>query len=118
MHACRQTTPLGILTVRNDTYLGSSSLSMRPARSADAPFLETLYRSTRMDIQSVDAVMEQPGSLVAQQYQVFQQGVETAYPNANPGAWALYLELDFVVEETTEAAERLAWYPGARSVVN
>lgn len=174
----------GISIVRNDTFLTASSLSMRPARSADAPFLETLYRSTRMDIQSVDAAMEQPGSLVAQQYQVFQQGVEMEYPNAmrfvveklaervggmivdfganeirlvylalvpalrgqgyggqllrglqqaaaragapltvtvwrsNPGARALYLELGFIVEETTEAAERLAWYPDARSVVS
>lgn len=74
--------------------LGGSPLGLRPATAADAPFLEQLYRSTRPDLQQLDATPGQGTAVVAQQYAVLQSGIGASFPDA----------LHFVVED---AAERI-----------
>ncbi|OCW21025.1 GNAT family N-acetyltransferase [Pseudomonas sp. S3E12] len=65
--------------------LDSSScagLSMRPSRPTDAPFLHNLYRSARPELQWVDADPEVIEQIVAQQYQVQEQGIAERFPGA------------------------------------
>lgn len=75
----------------NATF-AASALSMRPAGTADVPFLERLYRSARPELQQLDAAPEQIETLVAQQYDALQTGAGTQFPNA----------MHFVVERTAE----------------
>jgi ribosomal protein S18 acetylase RimI-like enzyme len=66
----------------DNAAFASSSLSMRPAQAMDAPFLETLYRSARPDLQWVEAPQEQREALMAQQYGVLQAGTGANHPDA------------------------------------
>jgi ribosomal protein S18 acetylase RimI-like enzyme len=75
----------------NATF-AASALGLRPAGAADAPFLELLYRSTRPELEQLDATPEQIQALAAQQHEVLQAGAGAAFPNA----------MHFVVERTAE----------------
>jgi ribosomal protein S18 acetylase RimI-like enzyme len=57
-------------------------LVVRPSRATDAPFLQGLYQTARPDLQWVDGEQEQVQQLVAQQFQVQEQGMGDNYPNA------------------------------------
>lgn len=75
----------------NAPFAGST-LGLRPAAAADAPFLEQLHRSTRPDLQQLDAMPEQVEAITAQQYGVLQSGIGASFPNA----------MQFVVEQAAE----------------
>ncbi|AMB86737.1 acetyltransferase [Pseudomonas agarici] len=65
--------------------LNSSSaagLSMRPSRATDGPFLRSLYQSARPELQWIDAEPELIEQVIAQQFQVQEQGVGDHYPDA------------------------------------
>jgi ribosomal protein S18 acetylase RimI-like enzyme len=70
--------------------LSGAGLSVRPARATDGPFLETLYRSARSDLQCIDADPELVETVVAQQYRMLQSGAGSHFPNA----------MHFVIEKT------------------
>lgn len=67
----------------------SEGLSMRPSRPTDGPFLQQLYHSARPDLQWIDAPEEVVEQVIAQQFQVQEQGAGEHYPDA----------LHFVVEK-------------------
>jgi ribosomal protein S18 acetylase RimI-like enzyme len=75
----------------NATFAGST-LGLRPAGPADAPFMEQLHRSSRPELQQLDGTPEQIEALTAQQYGVLQARVGANFPNA----------MHFVVERTAE----------------
>lgn len=60
----------------------TGGLTVRPSRPGDSPFLESLYRSARPDLQLIDGDEELIESVVAQQFQVQQQGAGDGYPDA------------------------------------
>jgi ribosomal protein S18 acetylase RimI-like enzyme len=65
---------------------------MRPANTGDQPFLEILYRFARPDLQFIDGEPELVNEVIAQQYEILQQGAGNQYPNA----------MHFLVEKTQE----------------
>lgn len=69
-----------------------SGLSVKPAQTADKPFLETLYRSARGDIDAMQGDRDLVQSVHELQYRVLNEGAGNAYPNA----------MHFVVEKTQE----------------
>lgn len=65
--------------------LNSSSttgLSMRPSHPTDGPFLQSLYQSARPELQWIDAEPELIEQVIAQQFQVQEQGIGEHFPNA------------------------------------
>ncbi|MDB6047958.1 MAG: acetyltransferase [Pseudomonas sp.] len=66
----------------NNNSALAGGLTVRPSRPGDSPFLEALYRSARADLQLIDGDDELIESVVAQQFQVQQQGAGDAYPDA------------------------------------
>jgi len=60
----------------------AAGLSMRPSRPTDAPFLQSLYQSARPELQWIDAEPELIEQLVAQQFQVQDQGIGEHFPDA------------------------------------
>ncbi|MFZ4968389.1 MULTISPECIES: GNAT family N-acetyltransferase [Pseudomonas] len=65
--------------------LNSSSaagLSMRPSRATDGPFLQSLYQSARPELQWIDAEPELIEQVIAQQFQVQEQGIGEHFPDA------------------------------------
>lgn len=71
----------------------TSGLVLRPARAADAPFLEALHRTTRPDLEAIAQVPERSDTLLAMQYRALQSGAGNAYPNA----------MHFVIEKSAQA---------------
>ncbi|VEB40243.1 Acetyltransferase (GNAT) family [Chromobacterium violaceum] len=69
------------------------SVSLRPARQADAPCIDRIYRSARPDLQWIDGDAELIDSVQRQQLQVLQQGTGHHYPNA----------MHFIVEKAGSA---------------
>ncbi|MFC5475423.1 GNAT family N-acetyltransferase [Paraherbaspirillum soli] len=67
-----------------------SGISLRPATAADQPFLQTLYRSARPDLQLIDGEQDLIETVVTQQYAAQLQGAGESYPNA----------MHFVIEKT------------------
>jgi ribosomal protein S18 acetylase RimI-like enzyme len=57
-------------------------LSVRPARDSDGLFLQSLYHSARPDLQFIDADLERVEEVIAQQFQVQEQGIGNEFPNA------------------------------------
>lgn len=76
----------------NSSSFASTSLTVRPARPADEPFLETLYRSSRPDLQAIQGDADLVEAVVEQQYEVLQQGTGNSFPDA----------MHFVIEKTRE----------------
>jgi GNAT superfamily N-acetyltransferase len=60
----------------------ADGLSMRPACAGDGPFLQSLYRSARPDLQWIDGEQEQIEQVVAQQFQVQESGIGNEFPDA------------------------------------
>ncbi|WP_434632138.1 GNAT family N-acetyltransferase [Chromobacterium sp. CV08] len=57
-------------------------LSLRPARPADAPCIERIYRSARPDLQLIDGDAERIDSVQRQQQRVLELGTGQNFPNA------------------------------------
>ncbi len=74
----------------------ADGLVVRPARATDEPFLHRLYQSARPDLQWIDAEQEVVQQVIAQQFQVHEQGVGENHPNA----------LHYVVEKLGTAIGR------------
>lgn len=66
----------------DNAAVAADGLVVRPSRATDAPFLQGLYQTARPDLQWVDGEQEQVQQLVAQQFQVQEQGMADNYPNA------------------------------------
>ncbi|MBV6754132.1 GNAT family N-acetyltransferase [Pseudomonas chlororaphis] len=60
----------------------AAGLSMRPSRPTDGPFLQSLYRSARPELQWIDADPEVVEQVVAQQFQVQERGIGDHFPDA------------------------------------
>ncbi|BAV78514.1 GCN5-related N-acetyltransferase [Pseudomonas chlororaphis subsp. aurantiaca] len=60
----------------------SDGLVVRPSRPTDGPFLQSLYRSARSDLQWIDGEQEQIEQVIAQQFQVQEQGAGENFPGA------------------------------------
>lgn len=76
----------------DNAAFSGSTLGMRPAHAADAPFLEALHRSTRPDLQMLVGAPGQVDALLAQQYEVLQAGAGASYPDA----------MHFVIEKAAQ----------------
>ncbi|WP_211473878.1 GNAT family N-acetyltransferase [Collimonas humicola] len=74
-----------------------AGISLRPATAGDQPFLATLYRSARPDLQFIDGEPEFIETVIAQQYAAHTQGAGEEYPNA----------MHFVIEKTQAAVGAL-----------
>jgi ribosomal protein S18 acetylase RimI-like enzyme len=66
----------------DNAAVAAEGLVVRPARTTDGPFLQSLYQTARPDLQWIDGEPEQVQQLVAQQFQVQEQGMGDNYPNA------------------------------------
>lgn len=96
----------------------AAGISLRPATAGDKPFLELLFRSARPDLQFIDGEQEFIETVIAQQYQIQEQGAGEGFPNAmhyiiektqhNVGA----LVVDFGANEVRVVY--VAFIPGAR----
>lgn len=74
-----------------------AGISLRPATVGDQPFLATLYRSARPDLQFIDGEPEFVETVIAQQYAAHAKGTGEEYPNA----------MHFVIEKTEAAVGAL-----------
>jgi len=68
----------------------AAGISVRPATANDQPFMETLYRSARPELQFIDGGQELVETVVAQQFHAHTQGAGETYPNA----------MHFIIEKT------------------
>lgn len=59
-----------------------NGLGLRPMRSTDAGFVESLYRTTRNDLRLIDAESGFVDHLIDMQYQAQTQGYGDMFPNA------------------------------------
>ncbi|MGB0720791.1 MAG: GNAT family N-acetyltransferase [Gammaproteobacteria bacterium] len=57
-------------------------LQLRPSRPSDQPFLETLYRASREDLQLIDAEDEFIDALIEMQFEAQTKGYGDMFPNA------------------------------------
>lgn len=60
----------------------ADGLVVRPSTHIDTPFLQQLYRSARPDLQLIDTEQEVVEAVIAQQFQVQEQGLADHFPNA------------------------------------
>ncbi len=72
-------------------------MSMRPAMAADGPFVESLYKSTRDDLKTIDAEAGFIEELIEQQYHAQTVGYGEKFPNA----------MYFVVEKVNQKIGRV-----------
>ncbi|SMQ27791.1 Ribosomal protein S18 acetylase RimI [Pseudomonas helmanticensis] len=66
----------------DNAAVAAEGLVVRPARATDGPFLQSLYQAARPDLQWIDGEQEQVQQVIAQQFQVQEQGMGENYPNA------------------------------------
>ncbi|KDD67821.1 acetyltransferase [Pseudomonas mandelii PD30] len=66
----------------NSDSVAAEGLVVRPSRTSDGPFLQRLYQAARPDLQWIDDEREVVEQVVAQQFQVQEQGLGERYPNA------------------------------------
>jgi len=90
----------------DNAAVAADGLVVRPSRATDAPFLQGLYQTARPDLQWVDGEQEQVQQLVAQQFQVQEQGMGDNYPNA----------MHYVVEKLGTAIGALSTDFGANEI--
>ena len=90
----------------DNAAVAADGLVVRPSRATDAPFLQGLYQTARPDLQWVDGEQEQVQQLVAQQFQVQEQGMADNYPNA----------MHYVVEKLGTAIGALSTDFGANEI--
>ncbi|MFJ2479367.1 GNAT family N-acetyltransferase [Pseudomonas sp. NPDC087598] len=81
-------------------------LVVRPSRATDGPFLHSLYQTARPDLQWIDGEQELVQQVVAQQFQVQEQGMGDSYPNA----------MHYVVEKLGTAIGALSTDFGANEI--
>lgn len=62
--------------------VAAEGLVVRPSQVSDGPFLQSLYQAARPDLQWIDGEHEQVQQVVAQQFQVQEQGLGERFPNA------------------------------------
>jgi ribosomal protein S18 acetylase RimI-like enzyme len=67
--------------LHNDSAM-SDGLVVRPSRPTDGPFLQSLYRSARSDLQWIDGEQEQVEQVIAQQFQIQERGAGENFPGA------------------------------------
>lgn len=72
-------------------------MNMRPAMAADGPFIESLYKSTRDDLKTIDAETGFIEELIEQQYHAQTVGYGEKFPNA----------MYFVVEKVNQKIGRV-----------
>lgn len=65
--------------LNKDAALG---LVVRPSRNTDGPFLQSLYRSARADLQWIDGEQALVEEVIAQQFQVQEKGMDEHFPGA------------------------------------
>ncbi|WP_064117421.1 GNAT family N-acetyltransferase [Pseudomonas fluorescens] len=90
----------------DNAAVAAEGLVVRPSRASDGPFLQSLYQTARPDLQWVDGEQEQIQQLVAQQFQVQEQGMGDNYPNA----------MHYVVEKLGSAIGALSTDFGANEI--
>lgn len=73
-------------------------LHIRPSRSSDRVFLEQLYRSTREDLEWIDADRDVIDTIMSMQYKAQTQGYGEQFPNA------LYFIIEYQDERIGRAA--------------
>ncbi|MFM9489418.1 GNAT family N-acetyltransferase, partial [Pseudomonas monachiensis] len=66
----------------NSSAVAAEGLVVRPSLASDGPFLQRLYQSARPDLQWIDDSVEVVEQVVAQQFQVQEQGLGENFPNA------------------------------------
>src|SRR3990167_2008847 len=66
----------------NTESVAADGLVVRPSRTSDGPFLHSLYQAARPDLQWIDGDREVIEQVVAQQFQVQEQGLGERFPNA------------------------------------
>ena len=66
----------------NSSAVAAEGLVVRPSRASDGPFLQRLYQSARPDLQWIDGGVEVVEQIVAQQFQVQEQGLGENFPDA------------------------------------
>ncbi|MBL0795964.1 GNAT family N-acetyltransferase [Pseudomonas sp. B7] len=86
--------------------LAADGLVVRPSRASDGPFLQSLYQSARPDLQWIDGEQEQVQQIVAQQFQVQEQGMGENHPNA----------MHYIVEKLGTAIGALSTDFGANEI--
>jgi hypothetical protein len=64
--------------------VAADELVVRPARASDGPFLPGLYQAARPDLHWIDGEPEHIQQVIAQQFQVQEQGVGEHFPDAMP----------------------------------
>ncbi|WP_339492290.1 GNAT family N-acetyltransferase [Pseudomonas rhizophila] len=62
--------------------VAAEGLVVRPSQVSDGPFLQSLYQTARADLQWIDGEHEQVQQVIAQQFQVQEQGLGDNFPNA------------------------------------
>lgn len=60
----------------------AQGLAVRPSRDSDGPFLHSLYRSARADLQWIDGEQEVVEEVIAQQFHVQETGMGEHFPGA------------------------------------
>lgn len=81
-------------------------LAMRPANPGDAPFIESLFHSTRNDLRMLDAEDEFIDALIEMQYKAQTQGYGDMFPNA----------MYFIVEHLGERIGRVTLDFGSNEI--
>ncbi|UQI31427.1 GNAT family N-acetyltransferase [Pseudomonas bijieensis] len=86
--------------------VAAEGLVVRPSRISDGPFLQSLYQAARPDLQWIDGEHEQVQQVIAQQFQVQEQGLGENFPNA----------MHYVVEKLGTAIGALSTDFGANEI--
>ena len=90
----------------NNNTVAAEGLVVRPSLASDGPFLQRLYQSARPDLQWIDDSVEVVEQVVAQQFQVQEQGLGENFPNA----------MHYVVEKLGTAIGALSTDFGANEI--
>src|SRR5690242_766727 len=90
----------------DNAAVAAEGLVVRPSRATDGPFLHSLYQTARPDLQWIDGEQERVQQVVAQQFQVQEQGMGDNYPNA----------MHYVVEKLGTAIGALSTDCGANEI--
>lgn len=83
-----------------------NGISIRPARASDQPFIASLFRSTRDDLQMLNAEQGFIDALIDQQHEAQMQGYGDQFPNA----------MYFIVEKINEPIGRVTIDFGSNEV--
>jgi ribosomal protein S18 acetylase RimI-like enzyme len=90
----------------DNAAVAAEGLVVRPSRATDGPFLQSLYQTARPDLQWIDGEPEHVQQVVAQQFQVQEQGMGDNYPDA----------MHYVVEKLGTAIGALSTDFGANEI--